>query len=372
MLTGATPDTGAEYQAARLVFRVGPMLGMIVYADLLNRAPDLTLLDAVAQSVAARGIVVADRQTVPLGSMTLRLDPSAATGRLIRRDIYDVRAGTLTALFAEDDATREGRVSLFTGTTDAFSSTTNGTFSRGSAGRDAETAVPEDPAVPTPTSVISIEGQAAESETLATPPSSDASSVEEAIARVFMVSALYEFPGDAEADSWLTAQRERLLAQAEASAATFTEVTDGPALGDTSATFATRRNVGAGEDTAGGFRIYSRVGAIVAVLDVGSIPDMPLDGATRIMEMQVACIMEQGCTGPALLPGSLFGDGEDEVVAEPAQETVEEADAEPTPPPVIIIEGDQPAPDATDEQDERPTREPRERRDRDNDEAPAG
>lgn len=121
LLTGTTPDTGAEYQAARLVFRVGPMLGMIVYADLLNREPDLALLDTVAQSVVARGIVVADRQTVPLGSMTLRLDPSGATGRLIRRDIYDVRAGILTALFAEDDATRESRISLFTGTTDAFS-----------------------------------------------------------------------------------------------------------------------------------------------------------------------------------------------------------------------------------------------------------
>ena len=43
LLTGTTPDTGSEYQAARLVFRVGPMLGMIVYADLTNEAPDLAL-----------------------------------------------------------------------------------------------------------------------------------------------------------------------------------------------------------------------------------------------------------------------------------------------------------------------------------------
>ena len=370
LLTGTTPDTGAEYQAARLVFRVGPMLGMIVYADLLNREPDLALLDSVAQSVAARGIVVAERQTVPLGSMTIRLDPSAATGRLIRRDIYDVRAGILTALFSEDDATRESRVSLFTGTTDAFSSTTNGTFSQGGADRDAESAEPEEPTAPTPTSVISIEGQAVEVEAPATP-ATDATAVEQATARVFMVSALYEFPGDSEADSWLTAQRERLLTQATAGGTTFTEVTDGPALGDASATFATRRNVGASEETAGGFRIYSRVGAIVAVLDIGSIPDMPLNGATRIMEMQVACVVEQGCTGLAPLPGSLFGDREDAVVEEPVQETVEDAGADPTPP-VIIIEGDQPAPEATEEREDRPTREPRERRNRDTEEEPAG
>jgi hypothetical protein len=37
LLAGVTPDTGADYQAARLVFRVGPMLGVIVYADLLNQ-----------------------------------------------------------------------------------------------------------------------------------------------------------------------------------------------------------------------------------------------------------------------------------------------------------------------------------------------
>ena len=134
-LSGVTPDTGSEYQAARLVFRVGPMLGMIVYADLLNQEPDLALLETVAQTVAGRAAVVADRETVPLGSMALRLDPSTAVDALVRRDIYDVRAGTLTALYAEDDATREGRIELLTGTTDAFSSTTNGTFATGSANR---------------------------------------------------------------------------------------------------------------------------------------------------------------------------------------------------------------------------------------------
>jgi hypothetical protein len=359
LLTGTTPDTGAEYQAARLVFRVGPMLGMIVYADLRNEAPNLTLLDTVAQAVAGRGTLVADRQSVPLGAMTLRLDPTGAAQGLIRRDLYDVRAGVLTALFSEDDSTRESRVTLFTGTTDAFSATTNGTFSQNGSGQPTATAAPEEPAEPTPTSVISVEGQASQPETPATPAQSDQSAAESATAQVFMVSALYAFPTDAEAESWLTAQQERLRAQ-ENGATTFTEVAEGPALADASATFATQRPVGTGEQTAGGFRIYSRVGAIVAVLDIGSVPDMPLNGATRIMEMQVACIQEQGCTGPATLPARLFGGTDEAVIDEP--EAGGEQATEPTPA-SVIIEGDQPAPEATKEP--KPTREPRERKNRD-------
>ncbi|MDF3039040.1 MAG: hypothetical protein K0Q71_1746, partial [Thermomicrobiales bacterium] len=112
LLSGVTPDTGAEYQAARLMFRVGPMLGMIVYADLLGQQPDLALLESVAQNVAGRGAVVAERDTVALGSMALQLDPSSATDGLMQRDLYDVRAGVLTSLYAEDEATRESRVAL--------------------------------------------------------------------------------------------------------------------------------------------------------------------------------------------------------------------------------------------------------------------
>jgi hypothetical protein len=347
LLSGVTPDTGVDYQAARLVFRVGPMLGMIVYADLLNQEPDLALIDAVAQNVAARGQQIAERQTVPLGSMTLRLDPSAATGRLVRRDLYNVRAGTLTALYAEDDATRQERVALFTGTTDAFFSTTNGAFLIGEAGqrrRDRE-ATPDAPAQPTPTSVISIEGQPAPEPEAATPTPADAGDEEQPSAQVFLTSALYEFPTDADADAWLSARRDQLAA--ESGAGGLTEITDAPALGEASVTFATRRGLGAGEETAGGFRIYSRVGPIVAELEISSLPDMTLDGAASLMEAQIACIEAQGCPGPAAVPGAL-------AVAEPGREVAAAEGGEPTAAPVIIIEGEETGSD--------PTREPRERR----------
>jgi hypothetical protein len=108
----------------------------------------------------------------------------------------------------------------------------------------------------------------------------------------------------------------------------------------------------------------------VAVVDVGSVPDMPLNGATRIMEMQIACIEEQGCAGPATLPGRLFGGTDEADTDEPEQGAAEDPAAEPTPAPVIIVDGDQPAPEAT--REPRPTREPRERRNRDANEDSGG
>jgi hypothetical protein len=325
MLNGTTPDTNVSYQAARLVFRLGSMLGMIVYADLTNQQPDLDLLNTVAQSVAARGVIVADRQTVPLGSMALRLDPSNAVGRLTRRDIYDIRAGTLTALYNEDDAARESRVELLTGTTDAFVSTTSGVFA-GAGGAQNRNRTQEQasateqetpPAQPSPTSVISIEGESPGTAATATPsPEATSGAVatpspaQQATAQVFMISALYAFPGAGEADTWLTAERDRLVANPQFGGATLKEVPDGPTLGDATVTFSSVRPFGASEETVNGYRIYSRVDAIVAVIEIGSIPELPLREAAGIMEQQLACIEAQGCAGPAALPANLFGERE--------------------------------------------------------------
>jgi hypothetical protein len=354
LLSGVTPDTGVEYQAARLIFRVGPMLGVIVYADLLNQQPDLALLDVVAQAVAARGVFVADRQVVPLGSMALRLDPAAATSNLIRRDVYDVRGGTLTAMFNEDEATLASRVETLSGTTDAFASTTIGTFAeRGRPrnenreDRNQPAAEAQEAANPTPTSVISIEGEEPAEAPASPTPETSRSEVgtpepeARATAQAFMVSALYAFPGEAEADAWLVTQRDRLNANPESGGATFSGVTDAPALGDAAAAFATARPTGNGDEVVNGYRIYSRVGAIVAVLDFGSIPEISLRAAASLMEQQLACITAQGCPGPASLPANLFGGREGRgAEGEPAGTPTTAEPTEPTPGSVIIIEGE--------------------------------
>ena len=166
---------------------------------------------------------------------------------------------------------------------------------------------------------------------------------------------------------WFTEQRERLLAQ-ETAATTFTEVADAPTLGDASATLATQRPVGATDQTAGGFRIYSRW-RHRGRPRYRSVPDVPLNGATRIMEMQVTCIEEPGRRVQPRCPGD-FGDTDEAVAEEPEQEAAGDPAVEPTSAPVIIVEGDQPAPEAT--RESRPTREPRERRNRDADEDSGG
>ena len=214
-----------------------------------------------------------ERESVPLGSMGLRLDSSAAAGTLVRRDLYDVRVGTLTALYKEDDADRASRVELFTGTTDAYSSSTSGAFALGEPGQQAQGAERSGQvatAAPTPTSVIQIEGESAAPAAVSTPEPSVAVDTEPDTTQVFVTTSLFAFPGDTEADTWFETQRDGLLTGATTGAGTFTEVPEAPSLGDAAATFATRRSVGAGEQAVGGFRMYSRLGAIVAVLDIES------------------------------------------------------------------------------------------------------
>ena len=331
--TGVTPDTGVDYQAARLVFRVGPLLGMIVYADLLDQELDLALLDTVAQRVAERAAVVAERESVPLGSMGLRLDPSAAAGTLVRRDLYDVRVGTLTALYNEADADRASRIALFTGTTDAFSSTANGAFVLGEPGQQAgatERSGPVATAAPTPTSVIRIEGEPEAPAVVSTPEPTVAVDTEPDTIQVFVTTSLFAFPGDTEAETWFETQRDGLTG-ATTGSGTFTAVPEAPLLGEASATFATRRSVGADDQEVGGFRLYSRVGAIVAVLDVESSGDVPLEGAARLMRFQLECIARQGCAGLASVPQNLFGN-EDDLVS---QRSAPPPTQEPAPAPVV-------------------------------------
>jgi hypothetical protein len=394
--TGVTPDTGVDFQAARLVFRVGPLLATIVSADLLDQEPDLALLDTVAQQVAERAAVVLERESLPLGSMGLRLDPSAAASTLDRRDLYEVRVGTLTALYNEDDANRASRIELFTGTTDAYSSSTSGAFALDEPGQQApgtERSEPVATAAPTPTSVISIEG--------ASPPPAAVSTPEPTVAvdtepdttqiQVFVTTSLFAFPGDTEAGIWFETQRDGLLTGATTGGGTFTEVPEAPSPGDEAATFSTRRVVEAGEPAVGGFRLYSRVGAIIAVLDVESSAEVPLDGAARLMRFQVDCIDRQGCAGLASVPRNLFGDEENPVFQRSARPPTQELTPSPVaaltsvpiqePAPVPIEEPapapiEEPAPEATEaeppiveddasppeaEGDERDPRGPRER-----------
>lgn len=286
LVSGVTPDTGAAYQAARLAFRVGPMLVVIVYADLLDQPPDLAVLQSVGLTVADRGRVVADRQVVPLGSMALRLDLDEAEAGVSVRSLYEIRAGALTAVFAEPEDTRASRAAMLVGTTDAFTSTTQGNFKRSAANRsDRQTA---------DATLAVADRDSASSPVPDLPP-----------AQVDLESSLYAFTSEADADSWMTGQENAIVSTPSATT-TFERVSDAPALADAAAVFtiSTLRENG---PTLSGFRFYARSGTIVAVVDVQSEPAVSLRGAVGLVEEQLACIEAQGCTGSVSLPGSIVG-----------------------------------------------------------------
>ena len=286
LLSGVTPDTGAEYQAARLAFRVGPLLVVIVYADLLNQPPNLTVLESIGTTVADRGRVVADRQVIPLGSMALRLDLEEAEPGVSARALYEIRAGALTAVFGEPEDARANRAALLAGTTDAFTSSTEGAFSRTGSNRGERLAG-------------SVTPEAAQADPASTPvPDSPPATVD-------LESSLYAFTTEADADAWMASQ-ENALETTPSATTTFERVSDAPALADAAAvyTMATLRENG---PELSGYRIFARSGAIVAIVDVQSAPAVSLRGAVSLVEEQLACIEAQGCAGSVSLPGSIVG-----------------------------------------------------------------
>lgn len=286
LLTGVTPDTGATYQAARLAFRVGPLLVVIVYADLLNKAPDLVVLESIGRTVADRGRVVADRQVVSLGSMALRLDLDEAEAGVSARALYEIRAGALTAVFGEPEDARANRAAMLAGTTDAFTSSTKGNFTRTESNRSNRQT---DTASPGP------EQSAASSSPIPVSPP----------ATVDLESSLYAFTSETDADAWM-ANQEITLETAASATTTFERVSEAPALADAVAVFTmiTLREDGS---EFSGYRIYARSGVIVAVVDIQSTPEVSLRGAVGLVEEQLACIAAQGCAGSVSLPGSIFG-----------------------------------------------------------------
>ena len=286
LFSGTTPDTGATYQAARLAFRVGPLLVVIYFADLLNREPDLTALQSIATAVAERGKVVADRQAVPLGSMALRLDLDEAGDDVSTQALYEIRAGALTAMFGEAEEAKGERAALLTGSTDAFSISTSGLFTRSESSRNSRQG-----GVATPESELA-DGQS--STPVASPP-----------ADVSFKSSLFAFPSESDADAWLSNQ-VRLLSGETAGSPTFSPVPAAPAQADAARVFMTETVQTDGTELAG-YRILTRSGNVVAITDIQSAPAVSLRGAVGLVEDQLDCITAQGCSGSASLPGSIFG-----------------------------------------------------------------
>jgi hypothetical protein len=290
LLSGTTTDTGTSYQAARLAFRVGPLLVVIVVADLLNQPPDLALLESIGTLVAERGRLVADRQPIPLGSMALRLDLEGADSDLSPQALYAIRAGLMTPVFGETDDAQTDRAVMLAGTTDAFTFSASGSFFRSES---RGTAPPADiDASPTTGS-----DSTASSTPLASPPKT-----------IVYETSLFAFPTESDAEVWLANQQN--APATESTDTTIIEaVSDVSAIGDATSVYAVT-SVHDGGTALSGYRLLARSGAIVSIMEIQSAPAVSLGDAISLMEEQLDCIAAQGCAGSASLPSSILGDWE--------------------------------------------------------------
>ncbi|MBA3416692.1 MAG: hypothetical protein H0U10_15845 [Chloroflexia bacterium] len=283
-LSGTTPDTGATYQALRLIYRVEGLLGMIILADLAGGDVDQTLLESVAQAVVDRGAAVLDDDTVMLAPRALRLDLAGAD-RITLEEAYDVVDGSLVSLYDEDDALRQSREATYSGTTDAYAASVSAVASG------------DDVATPT----------AAGTSPLA------------------FGTTLLSFLTPEDADLWLGGLDDRLGQDPLRGYLSFAAVSDATEFGEGSATYAFQRQIG--DDVAGGFRVYVRVGSDIAAVEYAAVPETSLADIEGLVAAQVACLDAASCPEDAPIPGTRQGRAQDQVDTEGGAEAEAEADS---------------------------------------------
>jgi len=273
-VSGVASRTGSAYRGLRLVFRQERVVVVLTYVDLLNRAVDQPTFEALGLAVQERTTSVLGEGFDGLSPKVLRLDLSAATAAPTVREAYEVVGGSVIRLYGEDEATLETRGAVYDGVDNAYGKVVAATLA-GGGGRRAER-----------------EG---------TPAAADAGSP-----LAFSV-ALYAFADEAGADAWLAGLDARLQQSDLPGYLSFAAVADAPAFGDASLTYELNRQIE--EVTGDGFRIYVRVGAEVAAVEVASAQGFSLEAVGELVTAQVDCLQRGACQDAAPLPGSGAGGG---------------------------------------------------------------
>lgn len=330
---GTTPDTSTEYQAVKLVFRVGQLLCSMTFADLTGKPPSVDAVISAGRLVSDRARIVLDQGTVPLGSMLLQFSERGNA----RNDVYATRAGVQTILLSEE--TLEN-FALPQSAGDAFIS------------QHVSVITNPDPILITPNearSVIEIEGAANSTPRPVDEPSSAPSP------EVSLFTALYSFNADSEALNWLT---NASTETANGRGATLAPI-ESPLLGIESAAFQLESTY-----PSAGFVLFARFGTIGIIQELRSSTGVSLEGAANVMRQQLACVAQFGCSGVAELPKSVFGgrdvplevnlspEARQESAAPPASVSVNELplqpeDIGPVSDPALIAPVEEPAPAET-------------------------
>ena len=300
---GTTPDTNTAYQAVKLVFRVGPLLCSMTFADLTDAAPSVDTIVSAGELVAERARIVVEQGTVPLGSMMLQFMERGDS----RNDVYATRAGVQTHLLSESAL---DSFALPQAAGDAFVSRmaiaiANPRPASSPAGNAQD--------------VIEIEGEAS-----GTPPANNVLAVTPA-PEVSLFTALFSFNADSEASEWLN------VASAEAANGrdgAFAPI-DAPPIGDESIAFQLD-TAPQPADRSTGFLLLARFGTFGIIQELQSSTGVSLEGAANVMRQQLACIAQVGCSGFAEVPQSVFGGQDVPIDVNLAPELPQES-AEPEP-----------------------------------------
>jgi hypothetical protein len=255
-LTGTTPDTGATYQALRLLYVQDRILGLIVVADLLGGAVDQATLEAVAQTVAVRAAAVSAGELRGVATRAVTVDPPAGSD-YSQDDAYQAVDGALVPLYGEDERGFVAREATFAGTFEAFVGETIG--------------------------IARAVG--------ATDPVGE---------RAFdHVVSILTFPTPEDASAWIANLPTLIANDPLRGYLAFDPVSAAPTVGDESAVYALQRDA---EPVLSGFRAYIRVGTDVAIVEFSAAPAATLDETLLVAEAQASCLYGERCAA-VTIPG---------------------------------------------------------------------
>jgi hypothetical protein len=247
-------------------FRQDRVFVLMIYADLLNRQPDLATLVAIAQAMQGRAAAVLAGEGTSLSPLALRLDLTKSGGQPKIRESYEVVDGVVVTRYSEKRGPREAREASYAGAPIVYGA--------GFAGKTG--------------------GQG------------DAAASDAAALGLSYTVTLYGFPDEGSANAWLVDLPNR--PRDEAGYLSWAHFPEAPPYGAASITYQFSRKAG-GEATERGFRVYFQVGAVIASIDYATTGEPTLAEVEELVNAQIKCIEKGGCSGSAPIPGAAESGG---------------------------------------------------------------
>ncbi|MFM9106674.1 MAG: hypothetical protein ACKOWF_08245, partial [Chloroflexota bacterium] len=255
---GVTPDTGTGYVALRNVFQYGRFVCVTVLADLSGGEPDQDAILSAALATANRVAEVDAGVVAGSAPKALRLALTNGTSATIDES-YQAIDGQLVPLYDEPQGSLAARQAAFSGTYEDF---VGGVSGRTEAGGGQDFA---------------------------------------------FGSTISSFPSAGDADLWLSNLPGLVASDKLPGYSAFDPVSAAGPFGEASAVYSVTRTVG--EAQLEGFRVYTRVGADVAIVEFASSAAPAIDDLLPLIDAQVACLPAGACAGPADLPIAKPGRG---------------------------------------------------------------